>query len=507
MHKNQKFVIIGKYYVYTKRESERRNDMEVNNSPTGQNKLETGNIWPLMISLAIPSIIAQLVGILYNMVDRMFIGRIENGTTAMAALSVSLPLITCITAFTRLVGVGGAPLCAIKMGQKDQEGAEEILGVSFASLISVGAAITVIFLLFQKPILTMFGADEATLPLACDYMTIYSVGTIFVMISLGMNSYITTQGFARTGMCTVLIGAFLNIIFDYLLINVMNMGVKGAALATIVAQGISCVWALSFLFGKKSMLKMRRKYFRVRWKVLAPIMALGVSPFTMSITESLIQISFNNQLSRYGGTMAVGTVAIMFSLWQFITLPTQGFCQGAQPIISYNFGAKNYTRVRKACKISLAMCLLYSAAAASFMMSFPHVFAGIFTNDPALLTLCAWVMPVYLFGGLVFGAQTSCQQSFVSLGQAKISLLLACLRKVVLLAPFIYIFPSTVGKTAFAAAVSEGLSGLVEYPAEVFSVFLAEPVSDITAAVCTTITFFCFYRKHLTGSDRKPAEN
>ena len=317
----------------------------------GNSRLETGNIWKLMLSLSIPSIIAQLVGILYNMVDRMFIGRIENGTTAMAALSVSLPLITCITAFTRLVGIGGAPLCAIKMGKKDQRG-EEILGVSFASLITVGVILTVVILVFQRPILTLFGADPTTLDMACDYVSIYALGTVFVMISLGMNSYITTQGFARTGMCTVLIGAILNIIFDAFFINYLHMGVKGAAIATIIAQGISCIWALSFLFGKKSLLKMRREFFKVKKKVLLPIMALGVSPFTMSITESLIQISFNNQLSKYGGTMAVGTVAIMFSLWQFVTLPTQGFCQGAQPIISYNYGAGNLARVRKACKIS-----------------------------------------------------------------------------------------------------------------------------------------------------------
>ena len=302
----------------------------------GNSRLETGNIWKLMLSLSIPSIIAQLVGILYNMVDRMFIGRIENGTTAMAALSVSLPLITCITAFTRLVGIGGAPLCAIKMGKKDQRGAEEILGVSFAALITVGVILTVVILVFQRPILTLFGADPTTLDMACDYVSIYALGTVFVMISLGMNSYITTQGFARTGMCTVLIGAILNIIFDAFFINYLHMGVKGAAIATIIAQGISCIWALSFLFGKKSLLKMRPEFFKVKKKVLLPIMALGVSPFTMSITESLIQISFNNQLSKYGGTMAVGTVAIMFSLWQFVTLPTQGFCQGAQPIISYN---------------------------------------------------------------------------------------------------------------------------------------------------------------------------
>ena len=463
----------------------------------GNSRLETGNIWKLMLSLSITSIIAQLVGILYNMVDRMFIGRIENGTTAMAALSVSLPLITCITAFTRLVGIGGAPLCAIKMGKKDQRGAEEILGVSFAALITVGVILTVVILVFQRPILTLFGADPTTLDMACDYVSIYALGTVFVMISLGMNSYITTQGFARTGMCTVLIGAILNIIFDAFFINYLHMGVKGAAIATIIAQGISCIWALSFLFGKKSLLKMRPEFFKVKKKVLLPIMALGVSPFTMSITESLIQISFNNQLSKYGGTMAVGTVAIMFSLWQFVTLPTQGFCQGAQPIISYNYGAGNLARVRKACKISHVLCLVFATTLTGLMMIFPGPFAGIFSNDPSLLHFSAWALPIYLAGGAIFGAQISCQQSFMSLGQAKISLILACLRKVILLAPLIYIFPVTVGKLPFAAAMAEEIAGLVEYPAEVFSIFFAEPVSDILAAVCTSATFYVFYKRHL----------
>lgn len=467
-----------------------------------KNKLETGSIWRLMISLSIPSIVAQLVGILYNMVDRMFIGRIENGTTAMAALSVSLPLITCITAFTRLVGIGGAPLCAIKMGQKNQEGAEEIMGVSFTSLIAVGAILTVVITLFKRPILTMFGADETTLQMACDYVSIYAMGTIFVMISLGMNSYITTQGFARTGMITVLIGAFLNIIFDAFFINYLHMGVKGAAIATIIAQGISCVWALSFLFGKKSLLRIRRRHLKIKKSVLLPVMALGVSPFTMSITESLIQISYNNQLSKYGGTMAVSTVAIMFSLWQFVTLPTQGFCQGAQPIISFNYGAGKLSRVRRACSICHVLCISYAVVMTGVMILFPRMFAGIFSNDESLLHFAAWALPIYLAGGGIFGAQISCQQSFVSLGQAKISLFLACLRKIVLLAPLIYIFPVTVGKTAFAGAMAEEAAGLVEYPAEVFSIFFAEPVSDITAAVCTTITFYVFYRKYLKKPDK-----
>lgn len=474
---------------------------ETSTDYTRDNKLSTGSIWKLMFSLSIPSIVAQIVGILYNMVDRMFIGRIEDGTTAMAALSVSLPLITSISAFTMLVGVGGAPLCAIKMGQKDQKGAEEIMGVSFTSLITFGAILTAIILLFKRPLLTLFGADASTLQLACDYVTIYALGTIFVMISVGMNAYITTQGFARTGMITVLIGAILNILLDAFFINLLHLGVKGAAVATILAQGISCIWALSFLFGKKSLLKMRKENFKIKKQILLPIMALGVSPFTMNITESLIQISFNNQLSKYGGTVAVSTVAILFSLWQFITLPAQGFCQGAQPIISYNYGAHNYSRVRKACRISLILCISYAVSITLLIILLPNTFAGIFTNDQNLLVLCKWALPIYLLGGGFFGAQISCQQSFVALGQAKISLILACLRKIVLLAPLIYLLPTLAAHFSFATPLSQQIAGLVTHPAQVFCIFLAEPVSDITAAICTSLTFFSFYKKKLALKD------
>ncbi len=463
-----------------------------------ENKLAVRPLGRLMLELAIPAIIAQLVSILYNMVDRIFIGRIENGTTAMAALSVSLPVITLITAVTRLIGIGGAPLCAIKMGQKNQKAAEEILGTSFVALITAGVAITAVVLAFHRPLLLLFGADDSTMAMAAEYITLYSLGTVFVMIALGMNSYIITQGFAGIGMCTVMIGAVLNIFLDALFINGFGMGVRGAAIATVIGQGVSAVWALQFLFSKKSILKIRKKNLRIRMRVLLPIMALGISPFTMSATEGLVQISFNNQLLKHGGTMAVSTIAILFSLWQFVTLPVQGICQGAQPILSYNYGAGNYKRVRDSFKMNVVLCLGYTILISALFMLFPVGFARIFTGDENLLRLCAWALPLYVIGGATFGAQICCQQSFMALGQAKISLILACLRKIILLVPLIYIMPALFGD--LTAGLGSAVADLVYRPGHVSMIFLAESVSDVLAALCTSIVFARFYKKRLAGN-------
>ena len=456
-----------------------------------ENKLAVKPLGLLMLELSIPAIIAQLVSIIYNMVDRIFIGRIENGTNAMAALSVSLPVITLITAVTRLLGIGGAPLCAIKMGQKNQKGAEEILGTSFSALIAAGVIMTAAILLFHEPLLLLFGADESTLGMAAEYIS------VFVMIALGMNSYITTQGFAGIGMCTVLIGAVLNIFLDALFINVFHMGVRGAAIATVIGQGVSAVWALQFLFSGKSILKIRRKYLKIRLKVLLPIMALGISPFTMSATEGLVQISFNNQLLKYGGTMAVSTIAVLFSLWQFVTLPVQGICQGAQPILSYNYGAGNFRRVRGSFKLAVVLCLGYTVVMSVIFMAIPRGFSQIFTEDEQLLRLCAWALPLYVIGGTTFGAQICCQQSFMALGQAKISLILACLRKIILLVPLIYIMPAAFGGLEGAAKLAAPVADLVRQPGPVATIFLAESVSDVLAALSTSIVFAGFYRKRL----------
>ena len=326
------------------------------------NRLAHEKIIKLLFSLAIPSIIAQLVNILYNIVDRIYIGQMANGTIAMAALSVTLPIVTFVSAFTQLVGVGGAPLCAIRLGEQRKDKAEEIMTNSLV--------LTLLILFFNRPLLLLFGANEETLAPAISYISIYALGTIFVHITLGMNAYINTQGFAKIGMYTVVIGAIINIVLDPLFIFVFDMGVAGAALATIIAQGVSAIWVLIFLFGQKSIIKIKKEYLIPRLKIVLAIMSLGISPFVQTATESLLQISFNNQLLMYGGTMAVATMAILMSIWQFITLPLLGLCQGAQPILSYNYGARNYTRVRETFHLMFKLCLGFAMGACILVIIF-----------------------------------------------------------------------------------------------------------------------------------------
>ncbi|MEG0685288.1 MAG: MATE family efflux transporter [Coprobacillus sp.] len=465
-------------------------------------KLGHEKITKLLFSLAVPSIIAQLVNILYNMVDRIYIGQMADGTAAMAGLSIALPIITLITAFTQLVGIGGAPLCAIKLGEQKKDKAEQIMTNSFVLLLSLGVILTVIVLVFREPLLIMFGANQESLPYAIAYTSIYALGTIFVQVTLGMNAYINTQGYAKMGMFTVVIGAVLNILLDPIFIFGLNMGVSGAALATIISQGVSAAWVLKFLFGKKSHLKIRKKYFKIDWKIAFSICALGISPFVMNVTESLLQISFNNQLSLYGGTMAVATMAILVSMWQFVTLPLQGLCQGAQPILSYNYGARNYTRVRETFKLVFKLCLGFAISAQIVMMALAHVFVPIFTSDPQTIQFASWALRVYVIGVGMFGAQIACQQSFMALGQAKVSLCMAITRKIILLIPLVYAFPYLIGGTSFAAMFSSSIAPMVKSGANVFAVLFAEPVSDILAACITTFMFMRFYKKELTKPDQ-----
>lgn len=466
-----------------------------------QSKLGTGRLGPLLLSLAVPSIIAQLVNILYNIVDRIFIGKMADSTVAMAGLSTALPLVTLIMAFTQLVGIGGAPLCAIKLGQKDQDGAEEIMTNSFSTLILTGIVLTILVIIFKNPLLTLFGATAETLLPASQYVQIYALGTVFVQISLGMNAYINTQGFAKMGMATVLIGAIINIVLDPIFIFGLNMGVQGAALATIISQGISALWVLKFLFGKQSNIKIRKAYIIPKLRVIIPIVSLGISPFVMTTTESLLQISFINQLSLHGGTLAVASMAILNSVWQFVTMPLQGLCQGAQPILSYNYGAKNYDRVRKTFRLTFMCCFIGSALAIGFICLFSKQLAMIFTSDPDTVLFTSWALRIYVFGGILFGAQMACQQSFMALGQAKISLCLSLLRKVFLLIPLIYIFPIVLGHLPFMSNFASSVSHLVFDGGKVFAIILAEPVSDILAASITTIAFTRFYKKHLKDLD------
>ncbi|NFO46418.1 MATE family efflux transporter [Clostridium sp. ZBS3] len=433
-------------------------------------------IGKLLFSLALPAIVAQLVNILYNIVDRIFIGRIANGDIAMAGVGVAFPIILIISAFSALIGMGGAPIAAIKMGEKDNDGAEKILSNSFSTLTILGIALTIGFFIFKEPLLWAFGASEATIGFANDYLGIYLVGTIAVQIALGMNPFINTQGFAKVGMTTVMIGAVINIVLDPILIFGFDMGVKGAALATILSQTVSAAWVLYFLFSKKSILKIRNKYLVPDAKIVLSIMALGVSPFIMQATESLVLISQNNQLSLYGGDLAVGAMTIMSSIMQIILLPLMGLSQGAQPIISYNYGAKNVDRVKKTFKLLLISCLSYTVIMWLLIMVFPQGFVKLFNSDPKLIEMTSWSMRIFFAGIIIFGAQIACQQTFLALGQAKISLILALLRKVILLIPLIFIFP-------------------MFFENKLRGVLMAEPVADIVAALSTITCFIILSRK------------
>lgn len=459
--------------------------------------LGEGSIPKLVISLAIPSVIAQLVTMIYNMVDRIYIGHTPNGTTAMAALGITLPIITLITAITNLFGFGGAPLCAISMGEKNPERAEKIMANSFICLVASSIIITVGVLIFQEPILYLFGADSLTIEPAKEYTTIYILGTIFVQLTVGMNAYINTQGFTTTGMKTVLLGAVLNIILDPIFIYLFNMGIKGAALATIISQCASCIWVIKFITGKNSVIKLRRKYFKPDFKIIFAICSLGISTFVMSGTESLLQISFNNRLSLYGGITAVGVMSIMNTLMQCISLPTQGIMTGTQPILSYNYGAGNYDRVRSCFKFAIKLTLGTTLVIGGSIILFSDIFVRIFTTDPDYIEFSRWSIKIFLIGMTIFGLQIGCQQSFMALGQAKISLCMALLRKVILLIPLIYILPYLFGNMEFASYLSQPIAKFVSDSSRVFLVLLAEPVSDIIASVTTTSLFMRFYKKNL----------
>ena len=433
--------------------------------------LGSGNVRSLLLKLAIPAVVAQVINLLYNIVDRIYIGHIpEIGTNALTGVGLCLPILMLVNAFATLAGGGGAPRAAIAMGQGKKEDAENILGNCFSTLIIIAIILTVTLSLTAEPLLWLFGASENTIPYAMDYMRIYLIGSIFVLIVMGMNPFLTTQGFAKFAMLTTVIGAVINIVLDPIFIFGLNMGVSGAALATIISQCVSAIWVLRFLTGKQTILKLQLKNLKLKASVILPCLALGISGFIMLSTESLLSISFNSSLSKFGGDLAVGSMTIISSVSQLITLPLSGICQGAQPIVSYNFGAGNKERVLSVFKYTLLICASYTTLGWILTMTVPQVFAGIFSSDAALIENAAWCMRIYMAGIFAFGFQISCQQTFVALGQAKTSLLLACLRKLVLLIPLIFILP-------------------IFFENKVFAVFLAEPVSDIVAAAVTTIIF------------------
>ena len=446
-----------------------------------QEKLGSASIPGLLFSLAAPAILAQIINVLYNMVDRMYLGHIEGyGDLALTGVGLTSPIIMCISAFAALVSMGGAPRAAIMLGKKDYEQAEKILGNCTMMLIIVSIILTISIELFAHPLLMSFGASENTITYALDYIKIYALGTICVQMTLGLNAFISTQGYAKISMLTTLIGAICNIILDPIFIFGLSMGVKGAALATIISQGISMIWVIRFLTSKKSFLQIKVSNFKIIPSVFLPCLALGISPFVMQFTESILSVSFNTSLLKYGGDLAVGAMTILTSVMQFSMLPLQGLSQGSQPIVSYNFGAGNMERVKESFKCLLISCLIYSTSLWIVSEFFPQILVGIFTNKEELYNYAIKVLRIYMGTSCMFGAQIACQQTFIALGNAKNSLFLALLRKIILLIPLIFILPH------FFSTLEM----------KTIAVYLAEPIADFLA-VCTTVTMFMRYFKKI----------
>ncbi|MGN0975757.1 MAG: MATE family efflux transporter [Gemmiger sp.] len=446
--------------------------------------LGEGSIPRLLAQLAIPAVVAQVVNLLYNIVDRVYIGHIPGvGAAALTGVGLFTAILMLLNGFAMLAGAGGAPRAAIAMGTGDNRAAEKIMANCFSLLLIFSAVLTVVFYAAAPTLLRLFGASDVTLPYALEYARIYILGSVFVLLVLGMNSFISTQGFAKVSMLTTIIGAVINIVLDPIFIFVLGMGVRGAALATVLSQGVGCLWILRFLTGRKTILRLRAADMKLDPKVFGPCLALGFSSFVMLATESLLSVSFTSSLSRYGGDLAVGAMTIITSVNQLVLMPLQGICQGGQPLLSYNFGAHKSERVRQAFFCEFRVCVLYSCLFWAALMAVPQFFAGIFTADAELVPYTAWAMRIYMAGIFSLGFQLSCQQSFMALGQAKSCLFLACLRKIILLIPLIFLLPHF-------------------FSNKVFAVFLAEPVSDIIAATVTSIAFLSQFNKILEKGPR-----
>ena len=448
-----------------------------------RNFLGTEPIGRLLLRLSVPTVCAQLINMLYNIVDRIYIGHMPgDGSLALTGVGICMPIIMFVSAFAALIGAGGAPRASIFMGQGNHAAAEKTLGGCFTLQTIVSLIMTALLILFAEPMLMAFGASENTIVYARDYMSIYALGTAFVQLTLSMNAYITAQGFAKVGMLTVLIGAALNIALDPLFIFVLGLGVRGAALATILSQGVSCVWVVYFLCSKKSTIRIRRENIRVDAKTVLPCIALGAAPFIMQSSESIISVCFNSSLLRYGGDIAVGAMTILTSVMQFAMLPLQGLAQGAQPITSFNYGARNSARVKQTFRLLLTVSLIYSCSLWAFIQLFPQVFASIFSPDPALVAFSAGALRVYCGVLFMFGIQIACQMTFVAIGYAKSSIIVAVMRKFVLLLPLIYLMP---------LLIADKTTG----------VYMAEPVADFLAVTFTAVLFRSQFKKAIASME------
>lgn len=447
--------------------------------------MSSGSIPKLLARLAIPAVVAQLINLLYNIVDRIYIGHIPDiGSSALTGVGLFMPILMLINAFAMLAGAGGAPRAAIVMGQGKKEEAEKIMANCFTLMLIFAVVLTGFFYSTAPKLLRLFGASDSTLPFALAYSRIYILGCVSVILVMGLNPFITTQGFATFSMMTTVIGAVLNIILDPIFIFVCGMGVRGAAFATVLSQCVSALWVLRFLTGKKTVLRLKWSNRKLEARVLLPCLGLGISTFVMLSTESILSISFNSSLSHYGGDIAVGAMTILTSTYQLLMLPLQGICQGAQPIMSFNFGAGNQSRVKSAFRLMFGICVGYALVFFLLTMMTPQLFAGIFTPDRELIAYTAWAMRIYMAGCFATGCQIACQQTFMALGQAKVSLLMACLRKLILLIPLIFILPHFLSN-------------------QVFAVFLAEPISDVVAGAVTTGTLLTRFNRILNRGASK----
>lgn len=455
--------------------------------------LGTQKVWKLCLKMGIPCVLAQVVNLLYNIVDRIYIGHMpEVGDFALAGLGLCAPVLTLIAAFSSFVSGGGAPLAAKALGEGDSERAKRILNNGFVMLCAFSVVLGLAAYFSRKPLLMLIGASDNTYGYADDYLTIYLIGTLFVQLAVGLNTFLTAQGRSAMAMFGVGIGAALNIGLDPLFIFTLNMGIKGAALATVISQAASCVFVVGVLSARKTQLRLNFKYMKPDFKIIGAILGLGLAPFVMSATESVIGFVLNGRLKYYGdltgenmGDLHVSALAVLQSVMMLITVPVSGFTQGVTPILSFNFGAKNKQRLKQAYFITLVVCWAYCSLSAVLMMSMPHVFGKMFTNKPELLAITDKYLPVFVAGMLIFGIQRACQTTFVAVTEAKISLFIAVLRKIILLVPFAFLFPLSLG---------------------VGGVYWAECAADaIAATLCGTIFFFRF-RKILKGMDEPAAE-
>lgn len=472
--RNLPFLIVQKYHKHLLFYNKKGNKITM----TQNEKMGTMPIPKLMLQLAIPSIIAQIINVLYNIIDRIYIGHMKDvGDLALTGVGVTFPIIMIISAFSYFVGAGGAPLAAIQLGKQEKEKAEEILGNGTVLLLIFSILLTLFFFQFQRPLLSLFGASEQTMTYAIDYLSLYLLGTIFVQISLGLNPFISSQGQAKIAMLSVLIGAITNIVLDPIFIFYFNMGVKGAALATVISQALSAIWIIVFLTSKKSAIQIKLQYLKPNLPIIISISSLGISPFIMMSTESFINIVFNNSLQEYGGDLYVGSMTILQSVMQLVVIPIQGFTQGVQPIISYNYGAGKLDRVNITVKYTLSISLLLTCIACLLTTQFPMAFGQLFTNKEELLHIVTKMMPIFMSGIFLLGLQMGCQSTFLGLGEAKISLFLAILRKIILLIPLVLILPRIFHT--------------------VTSIYYAEPISDIISALTAFIAFLLLRRKKL----------